>query len=106
MTSRKRDVTINISGISVSGVGGLGLVAMAVLTTFVLPQAWWLVLFGAVGGVLLGVALVLVGRHHTPSGPSGNDPRILFRAAPENAAAKQAREDREFPLHTTVVRPA
>lgn len=80
MTPRTRDVSINISGISVSGVGGLGLVAIAALTTYVLPQAWWLVAIGATGGVLLGVALVVIGRHHTSPRPSGDDPRILFRA--------------------------
>ena len=106
MTPRDRDVSINMSGISVAGVGGLGLVAVAALTTVVLPQAWWLVVFGAVGGALLGVALVVVGRHHTPSGPSGSDPAILFRAAPESRATRQARESRGLPLHSTAARPA
>ena len=52
MAPRNRDVAINMSGISVGGVGGLGLVTVAGLMTYVFPQAWWLVLFGAVGGVL------------------------------------------------------
>ena len=46
------------------------------------PQAWWLVAFGIGGGVLLGIAIVAFRRHHAPSGPSGDDPTILFRAEP------------------------
>ena len=37
---------------------------------------------GAAGGLVLAVALVLVRRKHVPSGPSGSDPTILFRAEP------------------------
>jgi hypothetical protein len=105
MTRRTRDVSINISGISVSGVGGLGLVAIAALTTYVLPQAWYLVLIGAVGGVLLGTALVVIARHHTPSGPSGDDPRILFRA-PVGRETHPSPEHPAHRLHTAVTRPA
>lgn len=80
MAPQDRDVSINMSGIPVSGIGGLGLVAVAGLITYVLPQAWWLVAFGAIGGVALGCAMVVFRRHHIPSGPGGDDPRILFRA--------------------------
>jgi hypothetical protein len=106
MAPRTRDVSINISGISVSGVGGLGLVAIAALTTYVLPQAWWLVAIGAFGGVLLGIALVVAGRHHTASGPSGDDPRILFRAAPDSHEAVPSRERGGLPLESVVTGPA
>jgi hypothetical protein len=78
---REDPVAINMSGISVSGVGGLGLVAVAALITWTFPQAWWLEVFGALGGTLLGIAIVAIRRFHVPSGPSGDDPRILFRAA-------------------------
>src|SRR5437870_9396193 len=88
MTPVDRHVSINMSGIPVSGIGGLGLVAVAVLITYVLPAAWWLVAFGATGGTLVGVGIVAFRRHHVPSGPSGNDPRILFRSEP---AAKSER---------------
>jgi sugar phosphate permease len=80
MAPLERDVSINMSGIPVSGVGGLGLVAMAALVAYVLPQAWWLVAFGAAGGVVVGLAIVTFRRHHVTPGPSGDDPRILFRA--------------------------
>ena len=42
MTPQDRDLTINMSGISVSGVGGLGLVAVAGLIIYTFQQAWWL----------------------------------------------------------------
>ena len=84
MALREDAATINMSGISVSGVGGLGLVAMAALVAWILPQAWWLVAFGAAGGCLLGLAIVVFRRHHTPAGPSGDDPHILFRATDEH----------------------
>jgi hypothetical protein len=82
MAPEDRDVSINMSGIPVSGIGGLGLVAVAALICYVLPAAWWLVAFGAAGGSLLSLAIVAFRRHHVPSGPSGDDPKILFRAEP------------------------
>jgi hypothetical protein len=80
MAQKERDVSINMSGIPVSGIGGLGLVAVAALICYVLPAAWWLVAFGAVGGTLTGIAIVAFRRHHVSAGPSGDDPTILFRA--------------------------
>ena len=65
-----------------NGIGGLGLVAVTVAMTIVMPEAWGLVLLGAAGGPVIAVALVLVRRKHVPSGPSGSDPTILFRAEP------------------------
>ena len=71
-----------MSGIPVNGIGGLGLVAVTVPMTIVIPEAWGLVLLGAAGGLVLAVALVLVRRKHVPFGPSGSGPPILFRAEP------------------------
>src|SRR6266508_4595440 len=93
MAPEERDVSINMSGIPVSGVGGLGLVAAAVLITYVLPQAWWLVAFGTVGGTVVGLSIVAFRRHHVSSGPSGDDPKILFRAE----AAPSAERPRPAP---------
>jgi hypothetical protein len=93
MAPEDRDVNINMSGISVAGVGGLGLVAAAALMTYVLPQAWWLEVFGAAGGTLVGIGIVWFRRHHVASGPSGDDPRILFRA--ETPVAKTASRNPE-----------
>lgn len=105
MALREDAANINLSGISVSGVGGLGLVAIAVLTTWVLPQAWWLVAFGAAGGCLLGLAIVTFRRHHTPAGPSGDDPHILFRApTPADAPAAPDAARRDLRLATATLR--
>jgi sugar phosphate permease len=94
MALRHDSATINISGISVSGVGGLGLVAIAALTTWVLPQAWWLVAIGAAGGCVLGLAIVAFRRHHTSPGPSGDDPHILFRATDDDGSQPATDEHR------------
>ena len=87
MTQNQRPVEINMSGIPVQGVGGLGLVAVAFLMTIVLPEAWWLVVIGAVGGVMLGAVLVLARQRRVPSGPRGDDPTILFRPEPAARSA-------------------
>jgi hypothetical protein len=89
MSPENRDVSINISGIPVNGIGGLGLVAVAGLMTYVLPATWWFVAFGAVGGTLMGIAIVAFRRHHVSGGPSGDDPKILFR--PEPGAYREVR---------------
>jgi hypothetical protein len=103
MALREDAATINMSGISVSGVGGLGLVAMAALVTWVLPQAWWLVAFGAASGCVLGFAIVAFRRHHTPAGPSGDDPHILFRASGRHSSKRATDEprSRQTDLFTT-----
>jgi len=82
MTPGDRDVSINISSIPVSGVGGLGLVAVAALIAYFLPVMRPFVSLGAAGGILLGIAIVAFRRHHVSSGPSGDDPTILFRPEP------------------------
>jgi hypothetical protein len=82
MASDKRPVAINISGIPVAGVGGLGLVAMAVVVSVFLPAASWTMGAGLAGGVLLAMALVVFRRTWKGSGPSGDDPKILFRELP------------------------
>lgn len=85
MTPSDRRVEINISGISVSGVGGLGMVAMAALVSIVMPEARFTAVLGLAGGLVLGGALIAYRRHHVSSGPSGDDPTILFRTEPDAA---------------------
>ena len=69
-----------------AAVGGLGLVAPAVLVTIVVPQAWWLVVFSALGGVLLGVVLVVFSRRRVLSGRGNGDPNVLLgRHEPERS---------------------
>ncbi len=79
MTPSDRRVEINISGIRVSGIGGLGLVAMAAVVSFNMPAAGVTTGLGLAGGLLLSVALIAYRRHHVSRGPSGDDPTILFR---------------------------
>jgi hypothetical protein len=86
MTPSDRRVDINMSGIRVSGIGGLGMVAMAAWVSIVMPEAWFTTVLGLVGGLLLGVALIAYRRHHVSSAPSGDDPAILFRTEPERSA--------------------
>src|SRR5436190_18388956 len=90
MTPRDRDLSINISSIPVSGVGGLGLVAVAALIAYFLPAMRPFVVLGAAGGILLGMAIVAFRRHHVTAGPRGDDPKILFRpeAAPTPERAR------------------
>ena len=98
MTREDPRADINMSGIPVAGIGGLGLVAVALVMTIVVPAAWWMLLFGALGGMVLGAALVLSRRGRRPSGPSGDDPRILFRSEQvhPNVPAQTARHEPEI----------
>ena len=86
MNAPERHVQINISGIPVAGVGGLGLVAMALLVSIVMPAAWWTMVAGVSGGIVLAAILVVMRHGLSTRGPSGSDPTILFRAAqPDDA---------------------
>ena len=49
---------INIAHIRVAGVGGLGLVAMAGVVAWNVPQIWLATTLAAAGGVLIGIALI------------------------------------------------
>ena len=82
MTQPERAVQINISGIPVAGVGGLGLVAMAVLVSVVMPAARWTMVAGLIGGALLAVVLVIVRRRTDKRDPGGRAPAILFVESP------------------------
>lgn len=76
--------TINLSGIKVRGVGGLGLLSLIMLVTIALPQAWFLVLAGMVGGGVLGAALVFRRRGRGLSGTDGSQPLTLFGASKDD----------------------
>jgi hypothetical protein len=52
-------------------IGTLGAVAVAALITIVAPGAWWLIAFGAFGGVLLAIALVAITRRRVLRQPAG-----------------------------------
>jgi len=61
--------SVNLTASPVMGIGGLGLLALAILVTIVSSQAWWMVAAGVLAGVLFGLALVLIRRRRVPSAP-------------------------------------
>jgi hypothetical protein len=65
---------INMARIRVAGVGGLGLVAVAVVVALFVPTIRQSVTAGLVLGVLLGVTLILLRRHAGPLPSSGRRP--------------------------------
>ena len=59
MAKETRRPEINISAIPVAGVGGAGLVVVAVSMAAVFPEVRWLLFSSLVGGIALAVALIL-----------------------------------------------
>jgi hypothetical protein len=49
---------VNLSASPLSGVGGLGLLVLALHVTVVAPGAWWMLLGSALAGVLIGIGLI------------------------------------------------
>ena len=95
MSQQDRPVQINISGIPVEGVGGLGLVAMAALVSYVMPAAWWTMVAGIAGGVVLAIALVFARRRIDARNRTGVPPSILFTETLEGSRPAGQRSARE-----------
>lgn len=55
---------VNLTASPYYGVGGLGIVVLALLVTLVMPGAWWMLLASAVAGVLLGAAMIAMRARH------------------------------------------
>jgi hypothetical protein len=72
--------TLNLRGPRVASVGGAGLLGIVMVITVVLPQAWFLVFSGVAGGVLIGVATILLRRSRGLRGPDDSRPLSLFGA--------------------------
>ena len=49
---------VNLSASPLSGVGGLGLVALGFLVTIVMPGAWWVLLASTLAGAFLSLAII------------------------------------------------
>jgi hypothetical protein len=64
-----------------SGVGGLGIVALATLVTIVNPQIWWAVVVALLGGVLLGAAMVWASAREVRSRSGHARPPVLLPRA-------------------------
>ena len=62
MAEPTRRPEINMSAIPVAGIGGAGLMIVALSMAAVFPEAGWLLALGFGGGVVLAAALVLVRR--------------------------------------------
>lgn len=54
----REDSDINIARIPVSGIGGLGMVAAAMVVAIALPALRWLAIASLVGGIALGLTLI------------------------------------------------
>jgi hypothetical protein len=70
--------TLNMSAISVAGVGGLALLAVVAIVAGALSPARWLLLGGVGGGTVLAVLLILGRRHRQIGSPRGDLPTSLF----------------------------
>jgi hypothetical protein len=69
---------VNLSASPLSGVGGLGLLVLALHVTVVAPGAWWMLLGSALAGVLMGIWLIA--RHaKSPEGATSESLSIRTR---------------------------
>jgi hypothetical protein len=67
----------NMSGGPVPGIGGLTVIGLGLLVTVVNPNILWLIAFGNLAGLLLGLVMV-VARRREGIGVSGNRPSRLL----------------------------
>ena len=82
---------INISHIRVAGLGGLGLVVMALVVAWFLPRVGQTLLIGAVAGIIMAGAMILYRRRSGPMPSSGRHARangvLAIDEAPRDADA-------------------
>jgi hypothetical protein len=57
---RLRFPPVNLTASPIHGVGGLGLLVLALLVTLVAPVAWWMVLAPIGGGIALGILRIAI----------------------------------------------
>ena len=57
---------VNMTASPIHGIGGLGLLALALVTALLVPGIWWVLLASALAGVALGI--VMVARHRRSVG--------------------------------------
>jgi len=84
---------INMARIRVAGIGGLGLVAMALATAYAVPRIGQTLTAGAVLGVCLAAALILWRRHEGPMPSSGGRPGANTTLSIDEPAATRPKED-------------
>lgn len=86
MDNEPRYAQINISAIPVAGIGGIGMLAGAVIMAWALPEARWLLFAGGAAGALLGAILILM-RSRTSRQRSPRPPAVLFVEEPGSRPA-------------------
>ena len=100
---------INMARIRVAGVGGLGLVAMAVVVAINIPKIRQLLTIGLALGVLFGVVLVLWRRRAGPMPSSGRRPGAnttlsIDLPSPSESTEREVSNVQEF--HATAAPPS
>jgi hypothetical protein len=86
--------TMNLRGVRVASVGGGGLLGVVLLITIVVPQAWFLVLAGLTGGVVIGVITIVRRRDRGLAGPSDSTPLSLFLSSDDRDRATRVESTR------------
>ena len=85
---------VNMSSVRVTGVGGFGLVVIAIAMVFQFDQAAWLMFSGLTGGIV--IALMLRRRHRREGiYPSSRDRGNSMLIADEPATTQPARRSRQ-----------
>src|SRR5579862_196261 len=96
MTDNDRS-NINVSRIPVAGVGGLGLMAVAAIMAYVLPEARAFAITGLVGGLIAGCALIAY-RRLSISEPRSGATLMVDSSAETAATTERRRADSELRL--------
>lgn len=96
MTDSDRS-NINMSSIPVAGVGGLGMMAVAGIMVYVLPEARAFAIAGLVGGLIAGCALIAY-RRLSPSEPRTGATLMVDSPAETAATSDRRRADSELRL--------
>lgn len=75
-------VTINFASVKIAGAAGVPLLVVVGAIAVVFPIARWLLLLGALGGLLVSAAMILVRRRRDETDPSDDSPIRLGVASP------------------------
>ena len=98
--------TLNMSAISVAGVGGLGMLAVVVIVAAAFSAARWLLLGGLGGGAVVALMLILGRRHRQIGNPRSDLPTSLFLQASETDRAESNEEGKAATGLRRVTAPA
>lgn len=82
---------INMSRIRISGIGGLGMVAIAGVMAYALPEARGFVLGSLAGGCIMGILYIAYRRWVVPEPPHG--PTLMVATSSQPDTRPQADRD-------------